>query len=149
MLRYRGQEAASSFPWPNARRPATSVRMRLAHLPTSRDYPEPGRDGHVCRCPGRTFVRYVRAQRRWACNKRFRRAMSTFADNSRHARPRAARVYADAIGRGCDHPHAVRVLGRAWIRVIYRCWLDGVPYDPAARGAASALTGPPGEPHGA
>jgi transposase len=82
---------------------------------------------------------------RWACNKRFRRAMTTFADNSRHASPWAARVYADAIGRGCDHPHAVRVLARAWIRVIYRCWIDGVPYDPAAHGAASTLARQPGE----
>jgi len=41
---------------------------------------------------------------RWACGKRFRRAMTTFAGNSRPASPRAARVCADAIGRGCDHP---------------------------------------------
>jgi hypothetical protein len=33
----------------------------------------------------------------------------------------------------------VRILARVWIRVIYRCWLDGVPYDPAAHGAAAAL----------
>ena len=68
---------------------------------------------------------------RWACNKRFRVAITTFADNSRHASPWAAKVYSDARARGKDHPHAVRVLARAWIRVIWRCWLDGVPYDPA------------------
>ena len=34
--------------------------------------------------------------------------------------------------------YATRILARAWIRVIYRCWLDGVPYDPATRGAAAA-----------
>jgi hypothetical protein len=33
----------------------------------------------------------------------------------------------------------VRILARAWIRVIYRRWLDGIPYDPAAHGAAVAL----------
>jgi transposase len=66
---------------------------------------------------------------RWACNKRFRNAMTTFADNSRHASPWAAKVYADARDRGCDHPHAVRVLARAWTRVIYRCWIDATPYD--------------------
>jgi hypothetical protein len=33
----------------------------------------------------------------------------------------------------------VRILARAWIRVIRRCWLDGVPYDPAQHGAAAAL----------
>jgi len=73
---------------------------------------------------------------RWACNKRFRQAMTTFADNSRHASPRAARIYDNARASGKDHPHAIRILGRAWIRVIYRCWLDGVPCDPALHGAA-------------
>jgi transposase len=73
---------------------------------------------------------------RWACNKRFRNAMATFADNSRHASPWAAAVYAGAIARGKDHPHAIRILARAWIRVIFRCWLDGVAYDPANHAAA-------------
>ena len=76
---------------------------------------------------------------RWACNKRFRVAVTTFADNSRHASPWAAKIYNDARAGGKDHPHAVRILARAWIRVIYRCWLDGVPYDPAKHGAAAAL----------
>jgi transposase len=76
---------------------------------------------------------------RWACNKRFRVAVTTFADNSRHASPWAAKVYSDARARGKDHPHAVRILARAWIRVIWPCWLNGVPYDPAQHGAATAL----------
>jgi len=66
---------------------------------------------------------------RWACNKRFRRALTTFADNSRHESPWAAHIYAQARARGHDHPHAVRILARAWIRVIYRCWHTGQPYD--------------------
>jgi transposase len=76
---------------------------------------------------------------RWACNKRFRVAVTTFADNSRHASPWAAKIYDDARAAGKDHPHAVRILARAWIRVIWRCWQDGVPYDPARHGAASRL----------
>jgi transposase len=76
---------------------------------------------------------------RWACNKRFRTAVTTFADNSRHASPWAAKIYNNARAAGKDHPHAVRILARAWIRVIYRCWTDGIPYDPAAHGAAAAL----------
>jgi transposase len=79
---------------------------------------------------------------RWACNKRFRAAITTFADNSRHASPWAAKIYNDARASGKDHPHAVRILARAWIRVIYRCWLDGVPYDPAKHGAAATLAQP-------
>ena len=76
---------------------------------------------------------------RWACNKHLRKAITCFADNSRHASPWAADVYARAIARGHDHPHAVRVLARAWIRVIYRCWIDGVPYDPNKHGNAGKL----------
>ena len=76
---------------------------------------------------------------RWACNKRFRVAMTTFADNSRHASPWAAKIYSDARASGKDHPHAVRILARAWIRVIWPCWLEGIPYDPARHGAAAAL----------
>jgi transposase len=77
---------------------------------------------------------------RWACNKRFRQAVTTFADNSRHASPWAAGVYANARGRGLDHPHAIRVLARAWIRVIWRCWIDQVPYDHGRHGNAVRLT---------
>jgi transposase len=77
---------------------------------------------------------------RWACNKRFRQAMTTFADNSRHESPWAAHIYNQARTAGKDHPHAVRVLARAWIRVIWRCWHDNVPYDPARHGAAAKLT---------
>jgi transposase len=76
---------------------------------------------------------------RWACNKRFRKAITTFADNSRHASPWAAKIYTDARARGHDHPHAVRILARAWIRVIYRCWQNRVPYDPAHHGNAQRL----------
>ena len=76
---------------------------------------------------------------RWACNKRFRQAITTFADNSRHASPWAAKIYNDARANGKDHPHAIRILARAWIRVIWPCWVNGIPYDPARHGAAAAL----------
>jgi len=78
---------------------------------------------------------------RWACNKRFRRAVTTFADNSRHASPWAAQIYAEARAAGKDHPHATRILARAWIRVIWPCWVNRVPYDPARHRAAAALAG--------
>jgi transposase len=76
---------------------------------------------------------------RWACNKRFRVAITTFADNSRHASPWAATIYNKARASGKDHPHAIRILARAWIRVIWRCWRDGTPYDPAKHGATARL----------
>jgi transposase len=80
---------------------------------------------------------------RWACNKRFRNAIRTFADNSRHENPWAAHVYAQARARGHAHSHALRILARAWIRVIWRCWVDGVPYDPEQHAALRVLVGQP------
>lgn len=73
---------------------------------------------------------------RWACNHRLRAALTCMADNSRHANAWAAGVYAKARARGCDHPHAVRILSRAWLRVIWRAWMDRKPYDPARHGSA-------------
>lgn len=79
---------------------------------------------------------------RWACNKRFRQAITTFADNSRHSSDWAADVYTRARARGHDHPHAIRVLARAWIRIIWRCWNDHTAYDPNRHGNAKRLTQP-------
>jgi len=76
---------------------------------------------------------------RWACNQRLRAALTCLADNSRHANAWAASVYAKAKARGCDHPHAVRILARAWLRVIWRAWTDHTPYDPSQHRAAQLL----------
>lgn len=80
---------------------------------------------------------------RFACNKRLRQALTTFADNSRHASPWAACVYQAARSRGCDHPHAVRVLARAWIRVLWRCWQSSTPYEANRHRAAAPFSAPP------
>jgi transposase len=71
---------------------------------------------------------------RWACDKRLREAVACLADSTRHHHPWARSVYLRARSRGLDHPHAIRVLGRAWLRVLWRCWQDEVPYDPARHG---------------
>ena len=76
---------------------------------------------------------------RWAADKKLRNAIIDFADDSRNASPWAAKVYADAIARGKRHPHAVRILARAWIRVIWRCWQDHTPYNPQLHGGAMQL----------
>ena len=68
---------------------------------------------------------------RWGCNKRLRDAFCTLADSSRHHNPWAQDLYAAARARGHDHPRALRTLGRAWCRIVWRCWQDRVPYDPA------------------
>jgi transposase len=67
---------------------------------------------------------------RWGCNKQLRDALCDFAGDSRHDNPWAADLYNRAIARGHDHPHAVRILGRAWAHVIWRCWHDNLSYDP-------------------
>ena len=68
---------------------------------------------------------------RWSCNKKLRAAVMDFANGSRATDPWAADVYRRAIDRGCRHPHAIRILARAWIRVIWRCWQDGTAFDPS------------------
>ena len=73
---------------------------------------------------------------RWACNRRLRAAVTCFADNSRHASPWAAALYRSARDRGCDHPHAIRILARAWLRVLWRAWQDNKTYDPDTHLAA-------------
>jgi transposase len=72
---------------------------------------------------------------RFKTDTKLRRALTEFADDSRRASPWAADLYTRARARGMRHPHAVRVLARAWAAVIWRCWQDGVPYDPTRHGA--------------
>jgi transposase len=76
---------------------------------------------------------------RWAADKQLRDAACDFAGDSRHASPWAARLYDDATARGKDHPHAVRILARAWLYVIWHCWQDGTPYDPARHKALQRI----------
>ena len=76
---------------------------------------------------------------RWAADKQFRDAVCDFAGDSRHASPWAARLYDDAIARGKDHPHAVRILARAWLYIIWHCWQDGLAYDPARHKALQRI----------
>jgi transposase len=76
---------------------------------------------------------------RYACDKKLRNALIDFADDSRHASPWAAKIYNDAIHRGKRHPHAVRILARAWTRVIWRCWQDHTAYNPALHRSAVML----------
>jgi transposase len=76
---------------------------------------------------------------RWACNKNLRDAVSVLADSSRHHNPRAIDIYRRARARGHDHAHAIRILGRAWLRIIWRLWHDRTPYDPHRHGSLNRL----------
>jgi transposase len=77
---------------------------------------------------------------RWACNMRLRAALATLADSTRHTSPWARAIYQRARDRGCEHAHAIRILARAWCRVIWHCWQQRVAYDPSKHRAARELT---------
>ena len=76
---------------------------------------------------------------RRACDKRLRRAVAILAESTRHHNRWAKEIYRRARQRGCDPAHAMRILGRAWVRVIFRMWQDGLPYDPARHGGLRRL----------
>lgn len=76
---------------------------------------------------------------RWACDKQLRDAVCDFAGDSVRANDWAADLYRRARDRGHDHPHAVRILARAWLTVIWHCWQDGVRYNPAQHRALQRL----------
>lgn len=80
-----------------------------------------------------------RARFRWACDHRLRDAIATLADTSRHTNPWANDIYTRARARGASHPHATRILGRAWTGVIWRMWHDHTTYDPAQHGGLQQL----------
>lgn len=79
---------------------------------------------------------------RWAVNKQLRDAVTDFAGDSRHASVWAKTIYDRHRAAGKTHQHATRILARAWLQVIWRCWQDGVPYDPARHTSARRLHEP-------
>jgi transposase len=81
-----------------------------------------------------------RARFRWACDHRLRDAIATMADASRHHNPWAADIYQRARARGASHPHAIRILGRAWCQIIWRLWHDHAAYDPDQHTARQRLS---------
>lgn len=86
----------------------------------------------VTRASGKTTGVYFR----WAANTRARKAITAYAHNARLQSPWAAQLYANARARGARNPHATRIVARAWIRVIWACWHNSVPYDPHLHRAA-------------
>jgi transposase len=70
------------------------------------------------------------AKFRWACNKRLRNALAVLAHSTKMWNPWAADRYAHARARGHHHRRALRTLGRAISRIIWRCWQNHTPYDP-------------------
>jgi transposase len=76
---------------------------------------------------------------RWSADRELRDALCDFAGDCRRANPWADDLYNRARARGHDHPHAVRILARAWADIIWRCWQDGVAYDPNRHNALQRI----------
>lgn len=76
---------------------------------------------------------------RWSCDKQLRDAVTDFAADTRLVNPWAADLYDRARNRGHDHAHAVRILARAWLHIIWHCWQDNLTYDPAKHRALQRL----------
>ena len=82
---------------------------------------------------------YLNVSYRRGCNKQLRSALIDWAQDTPRANIWADRTYRQARDRGCRHPHAARILARAWTRVLWRCWHDHTPYDPSLHGQLTQL----------
>jgi transposase len=66
---------------------------------------------------------------RWACPKFLRQTFHEMALHSIGFSEWARAYYDEQRARGKSHHAAVRALAYKWIRILYRCWKDGVAYD--------------------
>jgi transposase len=66
---------------------------------------------------------------RFACPKFLRQTFHEFANCSIRYSEWARAYYESQRAQGKEHHAAVRSLAYKWIRIIYRCWKDGKPYD--------------------
>jgi transposase len=68
---------------------------------------------------------------RWHCPDFLRQSAVEFAGKSISSSQWASIYYHEQIKRGKGHHAAVRALAFKWLRIIFRCWQDRVPYDEA------------------
>jgi transposase len=81
----------------------------------------------VTRASGRT--RQVRF--RYAANHRMRHVIDWWAFCAAREDDWSHQIYEQARARGQGKYRALRGLGARWTRILWRCWTDHVPYDPA------------------
>jgi transposase len=80
---------------------------------------------------------------RWACPKFLRQSFHEWAGHSIAYSAWACAYYQQQRKRGKGHHAAVRALAFKWIRVVFRCWKDGIAYDENRYLAALAQRGSP------
>ena len=76
---------------------------------------------------------------RWAADTKLRDAICDFAGDSWQANAWAEARYRQLRADGKRHPHAERILARSWIHIIWRCWQNHTPYNPALHGGHQRL----------
>lgn len=81
----------------------------------------------VTRASGRT--RQVRF--RYAANRRMRHMIDWWAFVATREDDWSRHVYDAGRARGQGKYRALRGLGSRWTRILWRCWTDHIPYDPA------------------
>jgi transposase len=71
---------------------------------------------------------------RFSSDTKLRNAICDFAGDSWRGNTWAEHRYRELRAAGKSHPHAERILARSWTHIIWRCWQDGVAYDPTRHG---------------
>lgn len=66
---------------------------------------------------------------RWSCPKFLRQTFVEWAAQSIRQSFWARAYYEQQRTKGKTHQMALRALAFKWIRILHRCWQDGVPYD--------------------
>lgn len=80
---------------------------------------------------------------RWACPKFLRQSFHEWAGHSIVQSEWARVYYQQQRHKGNTHHAAVRALAFKWIRIVFRCWQDGVAYDENTYLAALVKHGSP------
>ena len=66
---------------------------------------------------------------RWKCSTFLRQTFIEWAGQTINKSYWAGAYYQQQRAKGSNHQAAVRSLAFKWIRILYRCWQDRVPYD--------------------
>lgn len=66
---------------------------------------------------------------RWACPKYLKQTFHEFANSARKWCPWTKARYRQLRDRGMKHNATIRKLARSWIRILFRVWQTGQPFD--------------------